>query len=261
MRKYVDKHEAELWDYLRIGDGDTCPLYGQCELRENGHWCIIDHGDLVGDMSYLINSQKVDPNRGEIIKTIRPGRIFKLVESLAERQLDLANVKSPPVPEALLEQITQPDAVEIRPIPLSFYHGALWYLDNSWIIQLNSNDDYDVRRLTIFHEAFHILAHCNSTPVFRKVHNKKGAFNELLAEYFTYCILMPEKWVREKWAELKDPVTMAKIFEVPVSAMVTMLTSLQLTNEQQSCISVINSKKTTRKSKYEKDFTQITFPF
>jgi Zn-dependent peptidase ImmA (M78 family) len=228
VREFVATQETELWNYLKKGDGDSCPLYDSCELRKSGYWCIIDHQDVVGDMSYLINSQIVDPNRGQILKTIRQGKIFRLVEWLANKHMDLSNITSPPVPEWLIESITQPDNTEIRLIPLSSYHGALWFLDGSWIIQLNKNDDYCVRRLTLFHEAFHILAHCNSTPCFRKINNKKGAFNELLAEYFTYCVLMPEKWVRSKWAETNNPVAMAKIFQVPVSAMVTMLTSLDL---------------------------------
>jgi Zn-dependent peptidase ImmA (M78 family) len=240
VRENIANWESELWNYLRIGDGDRCPLYNCCDIKNNGHWCIIDHEEFIGDMSYLINSHEIDPHRGEILRMIKHCRIFKLVELLANKHLDLANITSSPVPESLIELIRQPNNIEVRLIPLTSYHGALWYLDDSWVIQLNSNDDYAVRRLTIFHEAFHVLAHSNSTPVFRKIHNKKGAFNELLAEYFTYNILMPEKWVREKWAEVQDIDIMAEIFEVPKSAMVTMLSSLQLIDIPESSI-LINS--------------------
>jgi len=40
--------------------------------------------------------------------------------------------------------------------------------------------------------------------VFRKRGTKEGSFNELLADYFATCILMPKEWVTEKWAEVKD---------------------------------------------------------
>ncbi len=228
MRGNIATWENELWHYLETGNGDTCPLYDSCDLRKNGHWCMIDHREFIGDMSYLINSHEIDPVRGEVLRKIRHGRIFNLVEMLANRYLDLLNITSPPVPESLIEFIGQPNNVEVRLVPLTSYHGALWYLDNSWVIQLNSNDDYRVRRLTTFHEAFHVLAHSNSTPVFRKIGSKKGAFNELLAEYFTYNILMPETWVRKKWAQIQDPDIMAEIFEVPKSAMITTLSSLEL---------------------------------
>ena len=228
MRGNIAIWEDELWHYLKIGNGDTCPLYDSCDLRKSGYWCVNDHKEYIGDMSYLINSHEIDPRRGEILRMIRHGRIFKLVELLATRYLDLANITSPPVPESLIEFIGQPNNVEVRLVPLTSYHGALWYLDNSWVIQLNSNDDYRVRRLTTFHEAFHVLAHSNSTPIFRKISSKKGSFNELLAEYFTYNILMPEPWVRKKWAQIQDPDIMAEIFEVPKSAMFTILSSLEL---------------------------------
>ena len=39
------------------------------------------------------------------------------------------------------------------------------------------------------------------------------------ADYFAICILMPEKWVRGKWAEVKDMSRMVEIFDVPESAM------------------------------------------
>jgi len=72
------------------------------------------------------------------------------------------------------------------------------------------------------------MAHCYSTPVFRKIDSSKGSFNELLAEYFTYNILMPENWVREKWAQVQDVNKMVEIFNVPKSAMITTLRSLSL---------------------------------
>jgi Zn-dependent peptidase ImmA (M78 family) len=228
VRENISSWEKELWHYLDAGNGDTCPLYDSCDIRKNGHWCITDHKEYIGDMSYLINSHQIDPCRGNILRMIRHGKIFNLVESLAKRYLDLANITSPPVPESLIEYIGLPNNVEVRLLPLTSYHGALWYLDDSWIIQINSNDDCRVRRLTTLHEGFHILAHTYSTPIFRKIKSKKGAFNELLAEYFTYSILMPEPWVRNKWTQVKDADEMAKIFEVPESAMITTLASLEL---------------------------------
>ena len=236
MRENIASWEKELWHYLDTGNGDTCPLYDSCDIRKNGHWCITDHKEYIGDMSYLINSRQIDPCRGNILRMIRHCRIFNLVESLAKRYLDLATITSPPVPESLIECIGIPNNVEVRLVPLTSYHGALWYLDDSWVIQINSNDDYRVRRLTTLHEGFHILAHTNSTPIFRKIKSKKGAFNELLAEYFTYNILMPEPWVRNKWTQVKDADKMAEIFEVPKSAMITTLASLELIETKEVAI-------------------------
>jgi Zn-dependent peptidase ImmA (M78 family) len=55
--------------------------------------------------------------------------------------------------------------------------------------------------------------------VFKKRGLERGSFNELLADYFASCILMPREWVKKKWAETKDLDRMAEIFAVPKSAM------------------------------------------
>jgi len=84
------------------------------------------------------------------------------------------------------------------------------------------------KRFTLFHEAFHIIAHDKATPVFRSRGCKRGAFNELLAEYFAANILMPTDWVREWWAEVRDINRMAEIFDVPKTAMWIKLKFLKL---------------------------------
>jgi len=228
LRRNIVTWENELWHYINAGDGDNCPIYEHCDLRQGGHWCINDHRESMGYMDYLINSDLIDSHRGEVLRLLKPGRIFTLVEMLARKYLEIGKVRYPPVPESLIDFIVWPDDVEFRLVPLAAYHGALWHLDDSWIIQLNKNDTDAVRRLTLFHEAFHILAHSCSTPVFRKISSSKGSFNELLAEYFTYHVLMPEKWVKKGWVQVQDIDIMAEIFNVPKSAMSTMLKSLGL---------------------------------
>jgi len=41
----------------------------------------------------------------------------------------------------------------------------------------------------------------------------------MLADYFAGCVLMPKEWVKGKWVEVKDLDRMAKLFDVPQSAM------------------------------------------
>jgi Zn-dependent peptidase ImmA (M78 family) len=229
LRENIISWENELWHYISAGDGDNCPIYDHCDLRRRGYWCISDHRKYVEGMVYLVNNDLIDSHRGGVLRYLRPGRIFTLVEILAQRYLEMGEVSSPPVPDSLIEDIAcQTDNIEVRLVPLTAYHGALWHIDDSWIIQLNKNDSHAVRRLTLFHEAFHILAHSCSTPVFRKISCSKGSFNELLAEYFTYQVLMPAEWVKNKWVEVQAPDIMAEIFNVPKSAMATVLRSLDL---------------------------------
>jgi Zn-dependent peptidase ImmA (M78 family) len=225
MKERLSNWEHELWNYVSSGDGDTCPIYNFCQARLGGSWCASDqknHLDRIVD-TILFGSSQYD-----FIEGIRPGRIFELVEMLAQKYLKMGKVTSPPVPDSLVELADLERDVEVRLVPLEAYHGALWLHDDTWIIQLNKNDTMARRRLTLFHESFHILAHCKATPVFRKINSDKGSFNELLAENFAHHILMPTQWVQEKWAEFKDPGILAKIFDVPETAMVLRLRSLRL---------------------------------
>jgi Zn-dependent peptidase ImmA (M78 family) len=116
----------------------------------------------------------------------------------------------------------------IHTLPLKAYHGAIWRLKEGLVVQLRDGDTSAGRRFALFHETFHILAHCRGTPVFKKRGLEQGSFNELLADYFAGYILMPREWVKEKWTEIKDLDRMAEIFAVSKSAMCIRLKWLDL---------------------------------
>jgi Predicted Zn peptidase len=141
------------------------------------------------------------------------------VELLAQKYLERGDASCLPVPIELVSLADEQHTIEVCLLPLNAYHGALWRLGGEWIIQLKNDDTPASRRFTLFHEAFHILAHCKTAPVFRKRGTTQGSFNELLADYFAACILMPRELVKEKWAEVEDLDRMVGIFGVPRSAM------------------------------------------
>jgi predicted transcriptional regulator len=219
--------ESELWAYLSNGDGETCPLYETCPLRQQGQWCVSDNKELLNPSH---GSGGFDTSIYNFVEHVTPGRIFELVEKLAQRTIDHGKIHEPPVPNELVSLASKMYPAEVRLVPLKSHRGALWYLGDTWVIQLNENDPPARRRFTLFHEAFHIMAHCHcvDTPVFRKSGQEKGAFNELLAEYFASCTLMPREWVTKKWAKTKDLDRMAEIFNVPKIAMCLRLKTLHL---------------------------------
>jgi Zn-dependent peptidase ImmA (M78 family) len=140
-----------------------------------------------------------------------------------------AGIDRLPVPNDLITQAADNLPIEVRQVPLKAYHGAVWRLSDCWLIHLNSNDTPARQRFTLYHEIFHILAHCKATPVFKKTsHSHKGTFNELLADHFAAIILLPENWVKEKWLELKDVSQMAAIFDVPKPIMYLGLKAMRL---------------------------------
>jgi len=196
------------------------PAYSRCRHRLSGGWCPNDSikriSSLLDDSQFKIN--KYSSVGGTLGKQFC-GRVFQLVEKLAEGYIKRAGAYCPPVPTKIVSLIDEQDSIEIRQPSLHTYHGGVWHLGDKWVIQLKSDDPPVVKRFTLFHEAFHILAHRRATPVFKKRGRKRGSFNELLADYFAGCILMPRKWIRERWVETKDLDRMAEIFDVEKSLM------------------------------------------
>lgn len=214
----VPSWEIELWSYVSSGDGTSCPLSKRCRRRERGGWCPDANKE---DLYRFLDQGQFNFHSCDFTGDEGGGicRLYQLVEMLAEKYLKIAEVCSPPVPTQIVTLFDQKNRVEVRKLPLKVYHGGIWHHNDSWIIQVKDSDVSATQRFTIFHESFHILAHSRTSPVFRKRGSMIGSSNELLADCFASCILMPREWVKEKWAEIKDLDGMAEIFAVPKLAM------------------------------------------
>jgi len=220
----IPEWETELWSYMSSGDGKHCPLYDRCLIRRKGSWCADDNGenlDWFDENKFCIRSF-------DFIESGTCYGEFKIVEMLAQKLLKRGGIDSPPVPTELISLIDSQHPVEVRLLPLKTCHGAIWRLQNEWVIQLRENDTPTTRRFALYHEAFHILAHNKTTPVFKKIGTDEGSFNELLADFFAAFVLMPKTWVKEKWKEVHDLLQMAEIFDVPTPAMCIRLRRLGL---------------------------------
>jgi hypothetical protein len=217
----VHRWEAELWSYLSKGDGIRCPIYQSCPLRLEGAWCLSEHEEYYQLMNDFLDDEDPDLTDPASIKfdfpgCPRSGRIFELVRKLAVSYQMGAGIDRPPVPADLITHGGDNLPIEVRQIPLKAHHGAIWRLNDCWVVQLNSNDTPARQRFTLYHEIFHILAHGKATPVFKKTSSSpEGSFNELLADHFAAVILMPDKQVKQKWTEVKDVNRLANIFDVP----------------------------------------------
>jgi len=220
----VPKWESELWSYMSSGDGVNCPVYDNCKTRQHDGWCFSDNKEI---FSGLYSTHTKGPSSDEtelyaflsLFEHNSPrkwicGRIFQLVEALANKYIKQSKLHHPPVITELIKQFDIGPGIEIRTLPLKAHHGAIWHLEDGWVIHLNAKDKPPAQRVTLFHEVFHILAHSRATPVFRKRGIKEGLFNEMLADYFACCILMPREWVKEKWKEVNDLKRISEIFQV-----------------------------------------------
>jgi Zn-dependent peptidase ImmA (M78 family) len=219
----ITKWESRLWSYLSKGDGVNCPLYDSCPLRQKGADCLSSEigKECINKIYRLIDNDEIDLTDDELAAIKLPrcrksGNIFNLVDKLACKYRSRSWNNRLPVPDDLISLAEDNLPIEVRHVPLKIYHGAIWRLSDVWVIQLNSHDTPARQRFTLYHEVFHILAHCKATPVFHKASSGgQGSFNELLADHFAMIMLVPEKWLKERWKKVKDVNQMAAMFDVP----------------------------------------------
>ena len=227
MLAKISRWEVELWSYVSVGDGIRCPLHGRCQIKKRGGWCPDENRER---LNRLLDERRFDLHSYDFIKSEgkKRCRITQLLERAARTCLKMGKLCCPPVSTELVTLFDQQHRIEIRQLPLKAYHGAIWSQKDEWVIQVKGSDAAPTMRFTVFHEAFHILAHCRTSPVFRKRGSIIGSFNEWLADHFAMCVLLPRDWVAEKWAEVKDLDRMVEIFVVPKSAMCVRLRQLGL---------------------------------
>lgn len=220
MVNAIPEWEARLWSQVGIGAGNRCPIYSNCQSRQQGGRCIVDIGNQIKeifDRDYF-NPKKLEYSLGG---GVVQGAFYQALERLANDCLRRGDVHSPPVPTELVFLADEENDVKIRMVSLKTLSGALWWQKGHWMIYLNSSDSPYRQRFTLFHEVFHILAHCRTTqcPVFRGRGIDRGYFNELLADCFATHTLIPEEWLKAEWEEGRDLDHLAATFAVPRSVM------------------------------------------
>ncbi len=226
MVSKASKWESQLWSYLSTGNGMRCPHFSVCATRLKGDYCPDTGRD---EFCQLIDSDgHFDPacfNRvkpcGEVV--------MQHVERLAEHKFGCERATELPVPTDLVQQASEEHPVEIRNVDLRACYAATWLMPDGWVIQVSGTVPQPRKRVALFHEAFHIIAHDRCpNPIFSKRELTQGSFNELLADYFAICALMPREQVREQWPELRDVNKMAIAFDVPKSTIWLRLKEMNL---------------------------------
>lgn len=247
MGKKNGSWEQELWDYVSHGDGDICPVFQRCEFRKSHFKCSCHLYSHLSSIEQTSPSDQpcscADTYHGcmqipddvpcknsnlSFIEELRPGRISELIHNLAALWLRKGRVRTVPVPSDLINLMDENNQVEIRKIPMKAYSGAIWKVQDSWIIYLNSNESPQHQRVTLFHEAFHLLAHQNGIPVFKKTNDLRGSFNELLGDDFSLQILMPKELVLKEWDRHHSSEILAEKFDVPPDAVDARIEALNL---------------------------------
>jgi hypothetical protein len=218
MTGKIPKWEDNLWSYLSSGDGDHCPLYAECPKRQSGNLCIADQVTFM--RAYLDNENLSTCQLYKMItENIIRGSLYPGLERLALNHVERSNIQSPPIPIDVVFDADEKSNVEVRRVPLKTLSGALWHSEKTWVIHINSNDTPYRQRFTLFHEMFHILAHCRASkpPLFKGSKANRGSFNELVADCFAAHALLPEHFLVEEWLRHRNIETITRTFAVPRS--------------------------------------------
>lgn len=221
------KWETQFWDLitepLSTQESHGCPSYEYCMKDPRSNWCPVEHSAqllLVSDIPDVgIESFNFIP-KSECRGVMRMARL------LSERLLREHGVIKPPTPTKLVYELFKGE-IEYRFLSLNACHGATWQFKDEIVIFINKNDTPFEKRLTLFHEVFHALVMEQIGPE-KRSNYRRSAFTEVMATYFTACILMPHKMVVQAWSELGDIDAMSRLFRVPRSSICIALKRLGL---------------------------------
>ena len=211
--------ESDFWSCLAKGDGIHCPLYATCEFRKRQGWCWDDYRDL---KYQLLDQTKIDELVHSLPKRDHGDTYSRLslpLELLVNKFILESNLHEPPVPTGLIHRLDSDHKLEIHHLPLKTIHGAAWFLEDRWVVQLNKKDTRQMKRFTLFHEGFHILARSKLGFKSKFSVPSRGRFIEGMADMFATGMLVPTKWAKGLWQKTRDVGTMAAMFDVPFSVM------------------------------------------
>jgi hypothetical protein len=234
MKRKSPRWLTELWEYLSRGDGIKCPIYQSCQLRLNGAWCVSDHEEYFESRNEFLDDDESDLSKiagidFELPLCATAERILNLVRKLANKYRFEAGISRLPISDNIVTRAYDNLPIEVRLLPLKAYHGAVWRLSDCWLVQLNSNDTFARQRLTLYHEIFHVLAHCKATPAFKKSARRWDvSLTEILADHFAIIFLLPRAWIAKIWPEVGEISRMAAIFDVPKPVMYFVLRGMRL---------------------------------
>jgi Zn-dependent peptidase ImmA (M78 family) len=163
------------------------------------------------------------------VRRVRPPRRLSLYEArrIAEVQANkllrlqgLHSAADAPVPEEVIAHLPHIQVTRLDGMTTSAF--AHWE-HGRWHIVLNADHARVRQRYSLCHEAHHVIEH----PFARFEPDEARA--ELLADWFSACLLMPKTWVKTLWADgIQDTVALARRFNVSRIAMRRRLEELRL---------------------------------
>jgi Zn-dependent peptidase ImmA (M78 family) len=225
MRAGNEDWENNLWSYVNTGDGKSCPGFDSCQSLQDHPDCFNSDKQRVKNriIRLSLDSENIElssaGNIPRLAKCPHRDMITSLVRRLAQKYRAERWNGVLPVPDNLITTSPNGLPIEIRRITLKANHGAVWRMDDGWLVHLNRATSPARQRFTLYHEIFHILAHSNGEIAFKKSEDDEVYFNEYLADHFASAMLIPRDILQVEWSEKKDIMKLARLFNVPVPIM------------------------------------------
>jgi Zn-dependent peptidase ImmA (M78 family) len=160
-------------------------------------------------------------------------QIDPVIEERALQTLQKCGVTDAPV-NPIAVAITLGYQVNAAAFPVPTTAGRTVVRNGIVSIDVNANSPTpQYRNFTIAHEIGHAVLHLNDTEnaeiadLYLQIDQPK-TLKELEADKFAMALLMPEEFIRRRYAVTKDPSALARQFGVTADMMTSRLTALQL---------------------------------
>lgn len=189
----------------------------------------MHHTNPEGGTSVLANLRSLIPNR-----RLHLSEALRIAELQANRLLELRNALDVPVPTTVVTGLPRIAVEHDTDLPANAASGSShWnWQRRSWIICLNPTEPPTRQRFTLFHEYKHILDHGSPSILPTPTHmNGSKPAEEIVADYFAGCVLMPKRLVKAAYYDgIQRPADLAELFDVSEAAMQVRLSQLGLSD-------------------------------
>jgi hypothetical protein len=167
-------------------------------------------------------------------RPLRKHEALRVAELQANRLLVHASVDQPGTPSEVVSGLPFVQVAHRSDLPVS---GSAQWIKPRWLVLLNADEPLVRQRFSLMHEFKHILDHHTANyRSFSPDRVEAGHRNELIADYFAACVLMPKRLVKRLWGQgMQHPRLLAAAFGVSDVAMRYRLQQLGLTERYARC--------------------------
>jgi len=168
------------------------------------------------------------------VRPLSQSEAYRIAELQVDRLLTLAELRQPPVPASLIEDLPKIQVRYLRPWPVS---GCTDWTGAMWTIAINAAEPRVRQRFTLAHEFKHVLDNRFIDLIYRDLPTMTSVQRaEAVCDYFAGCLLVPKRWLRAAWTSgIQAPVALARLFDVSTAAIDTRLSQTGLNQRSSRC--------------------------